>query len=288
MEIKNKVLISVDESDIVDGQFINKTVTEVADDCFYGMESLKHVSLPKVTKIGNGNFRYNAALTSVSVPLLAQCGDYNFRYNAALTSVSVPLLAQCGDYNFSDNAALTSVSVPLLAQCGNGNFSYNAALTSVLVNNKEYNVKGVDGFCYVVIGERTSKGIRIYTGYNWLGIYKGKVKAQDSFVAEKDGFFAHGETVKKAIGDLQFKIVTERLKKEPINPDTLLTVNHYRAITGACDQGVRSWLQSNNIPYKVENDRTVEVEPITAKDLLPLLEKTGAYGYERFKALLTF
>lgn len=33
MKIVNKKLISVSESDIVDGKFINKTVTEVGDDC---------------------------------------------------------------------------------------------------------------------------------------------------------------------------------------------------------------------------------------------------------------
>jgi len=132
------------------------------------------------------------------------------------------------------------------------------------------------------------KGLKFTITNNWIKIKKGSIINEPCFVAEKEGFYAHGETVKKAIGDLQFKIVAERLKNEPIEADTLLTVNHYRTITGACDMGVRSWMQSNNIPYKIENDKTVEVEPIAAKDLLPLLKKTSAYGYEKFKSLLTF
>jgi len=45
-------LISVDESDLVDGVFYNDKVTEVADRCFYNMPSLKKVVLPRVTVVG--------------------------------------------------------------------------------------------------------------------------------------------------------------------------------------------------------------------------------------------
>jgi hypothetical protein len=47
-------------------------------------------------------------------------------------------------------------------------------------------------------------------------------------------------------------------------------------------------MQQNNIPYSVVDGNTVEKEPIKAVDLLPLLEKTKAYGLERFKTLVTF
>jgi hypothetical protein len=45
---------------------------------------------------------------------------------------------------------------------------------------------------------------------------------------------------------------------------------------------------NNDIPYKIVDNETVELEPIIAKNLLPLLEKTNAYGLDKFKELITF
>lgn len=219
MKIVNKKLISVSESDIVDGKFINKTVTEVGDDCFVNLKSLRSVSLPKVNKIGSRNF--------------------------------------------SDNAALTSVSV-----C-----------------KKILNTKTVDGFCFVITAEKTSKDIKILTGYNLVKIRQGAIINDVCFVAEKDGFTAHGETVKRAISDLQFKIVADKLKKEPIEADTIITIKHYRLITGACEFGVNSWMQQ----VFIEKERAkIADKGIKASDLLPLLKKNSAYGLDRFQSLITF
>ena len=95
-----------------------------------------------------------------------------------------------------------------------------------------------------------------------------------------DGKFthAHGETLKKAKEDLRFKAISEQLKKDPIKADTQITIQYYRIVTGACEQGIKSWMQQNNITK----------ESYKAKDLLPLLEKTNAYGLGRFKSLITF
>ena len=244
MQIQKKKLISVDESDLKDGHFYNNEITEIGDNCFYNMRSLKGVHCPNVVKIGN----------------------WNFRYNAALTTLTVPLLAQCGDSNFSDNAALTTL----------------------IIGKVSYNVKNVDGSCFVIEDEKTTMGIRIYTGYNFQTITKGVIKKDTLYVAEKDGFFAHGISVKKSIQDLQFKIVAEKLKNDPIYPDTLLTVKYYRTVTGACDAGCREWMKNHKIAYRVEGDETIELNPIKAADLLPILEKSNAYGFQKFKSLLKF
>ncbi|TDQ12808.1 hypothetical protein, partial [Pedobacter metabolipauper] len=75
MKIINKVLVSVSESDIKDGKFVNKTVTEVADRCFNDLPSLRAVSLPKAEKIGSDCFRSNQALTEISLPALTTAGS---------------------------------------------------------------------------------------------------------------------------------------------------------------------------------------------------------------------
>ena len=146
---------------------------------------------------------------------------------------------------------------------------------------------------FVIESEKTIKGIKILSGYIFRSIEKKKINKEGCYVAEKDGFFAHGSTVKKAISDLQFKIVSEKLKKDPIQKDTLFTVKYYRLLTGACDLGCRKWMEQNKIPFTVKDEgkateETVEKKPIKAVDLLPMLEKSNAYGVERFKQLVTF
>ena len=274
MKIENKKLISVDASDLVDGQFINHKITEIGDGCFNNMPELRYVSCKNVTTIGSYNFRDNAALTAI--------GD-------------MPVLATIGSYNFSNNAALTAIGdMPVLDTIGSYNFSYNAALTAIKIRKKNYDIKSVDGTCFVFETKESSKGIIIYTGYNFNSMQKGVINKTDCFVAEKEGFFAHGSTIKGAIEDLKFKIVCEQLKNNPIEKDTLLTVNYYRMITGACDLGVREFMKQNGLEFEILNpgipgkEKTKEINPIKASELLPLLEKNNAYGLEKFRKLITF
>ena len=111
-------------------------------------------------------------------------------------------------------------------------------------------------------------------------VYKIKIVGQfkESYLVNEGNYWAHGDTLKKAKEDLQFKIISEKLKKEPIKADTIITIQYYRLLTGACEFGCKSWMEQNNITK----------EKIKAKDLLPILEKTNAYGLESFKKLITF
>ena len=72
MKIVNKKLISVEESDLVDGVFSNTEITEIGNGCFYRMGKLKKIYCPNVTKMGDCNFCDNLALTTLGdFPLLA-------------------------------------------------------------------------------------------------------------------------------------------------------------------------------------------------------------------------
>jgi hypothetical protein len=121
-------------------------------------------------------------------------------------------------------------------------------------------------------------------------VYKIKIVGNfnESYLIIEGNYSAHADTLKKAKSDLQFKIISEKLKKEPITKDTLLTVKYYRLITGACRSGCENWMKQNNIPYKIDGDDIIELNPITAKELLPILERSSAYGLETFKKLITF
>jgi len=56
----------------------------------------------------------------------------------------------------------------------------------------------------------------------------------------------------------------------------MLNKHIYRLITGACELGCNDWIRNNNI----------QVEEISVRDLIPLLEKTNAYGVEKIKNLV--
>jgi hypothetical protein len=288
MKIEKKVLLSVEASDLIDGVFYNKGIVEVADSCFCDMPELKKVVLPKVKKIGSYCFSYNEAMTEVSLPALTTCGSYCFSYNQAMTEVSLPALTTCGSDCFSYNQAMTEVSLPALTTCGSDCFRSNQAMTEVTIGKIKLAAKDVDGSCFIIEAKKTSKGIHIYTGYNFLAMDKKVIEKQPCYVAEKEKFTAHGDTVKKAKSDLEFKVVAEKLKKEPITKDTEFTVKYYRLLTGACSSGCRGWMERNNIPYTMQGDEVVETRPYKAAEIIPLLEKTNAYGFERVKLLLTF
>ena len=182
-------------------------------------------------------------------------------------------LKECGNITITKGV---EVKFPVLTTSGNIDLRENARL--IHPKTKNINYKSVDNTMFVTESEKISKSIKILSGYILRKFEKKSFVKEVCFVAEKDNYFAHGETVKKAISDLQFKIISEKLKKEPIKKDTIITIHYYRLITGACELGAKSWMKQNNI----------KKESYKASELLPLLEKTNAYGLSKFKSLITF
>ncbi|MEC4049766.1 hypothetical protein OX284_010035 [Flavobacterium sp. SUN046] len=111
-------------------------------------------------------------------------------------------------------------------------------------------------------------------------IYKvRKLHSTKEFYLVSDGkTHAHGDTLKKAKEDFEFKLISEKIKNEPINADTIIDVNYYRLVTGACELGCKDFIKQNNLTK----------DKYRADELLPLLEKTNAYGVEKFKSLIVF
>ena len=93
------------------------------------------------------------------------------------------------------------------------------------------------------------------------------------------------DTLEKAKEDFRFKLIADKLKKDPIKKETVITVQYYRIVTGSCELGVKNWIDNT-----FENDKKADVlkNGIKAKELLPILEKTNAYGLDKFKSLISF
>jgi hypothetical protein len=113
-----------------------------------------------------------------------------------------------------------------------------------------------------------------------------KVHSLKEFYLVTNGkIHAHGDTVEKAKADFRFKLLSEKLKKEPITADTIITIPHYRLITGACEIGVRSWMEK---VFNPEERTKILASGMKASELFPILNNTQAYGFDKFKQLVTF
>ena len=200
---------------------------------------------------------------------LTECGDIIVRENAKLDA---PLLATSANIYLSENAKLDA---PLLATSGYIELKENAKLVTKLT--KKINYIAVDNTMFVIESEKNSKGIKIYSGYILRRFENKKLIKEACYVATKEKFFAHGPSVKKAVTDLQFKLISERIKKEPIKPNTIIDINYYRTVTGACEMGCKNFIKEHNLKKKYK-----------AKELLPILEKHHAYGVNIIKELVTF
>ena len=237
-------------------------------------------------KSGNIDLRENVKL---EVPNLKESGYIHLSKNAKL---EIPNLKKSGNISLRENAKL---EVPNLKKSGYIYLWENAKLeipnlsvkeNVAILNSKEYKVVYNDNITFFVESTKTLKEIKIYSGLTKVHINEGFVSGTKTFLAEKDGFSSHGETVKEAISDLHFKITSERLKNEPIKEDTEITVNYYRLITGACIVGCKDFMDKNGLSYKLVNGEPVSDNNILAKDLLILLEKDNSYGYSKFKSLI--
>lgn len=113
-----------------------------------------------------------------------------------------------------------------------------------------------------------------------------KVHSQKEFYLVTDGStHSHGDTLQKAKEDFKFKVIAEKLKKDPIKEDTVITIMYYRVLTGACEMGVNNWI--DNVFNEKEKDNVLK-HGIKAKELLPILKSNNAYGFDKFKSLITF
>jgi len=101
---------------------------------------------------------------------------------------------------------------------------------------------------------------------------------EKSYVAEKDNYTAHGKTVKEAVADLKFKIMSETMSKgdivEDIKSTGKVTVGQYRLLTGACQMGCDHFLNEHNV-------KVTEMPIDEAKELIK-----GAYGSDQFLSLI--
>jgi len=103
-------------------------------------------------------------------------------------------------------------------------------------------------------------------------ILAGKTKV--SYLVTDGAAWSHGETIKKASEGLMFKISsrdTTEFKNWKLDTKITLSqaIKSYRAITGACEQGVRNWMDNRKIPETMKISEAIEIT-------------RGAYGADAY------
>jgi hypothetical protein len=244
MKIKNQTLICVDNSDIINGTFtIPESVTIIGNDAFRNCDSLISITIPNnITIIGNRAFWRCNSLNSIKISnSVTIIGNSAFYGCNNLTIITIPTSVETVDlWAFTDCTSLTSIN--------------------------DLKVKCIDGYPFVIKSTKKVGDYTILKGYNYQLVEPEKL----IFVAQKGEFLAHGETLKAAIEDVNFKIYSETLKSEPIDLEQIVNICYYRSNTGACELGVKDWMKTNNVE-----------EGIKVKEIIPILKKTNAYGVEK-------
>ena len=100
------------------------------------------------------------------------------------------------------------------------------------------------------------------------------IKTPFDFIVGDGEDWAHGKSIKEALSDLNFKKYRQspdELKERNLDEkvEQAEAINIYRAVTGACREGVRQWMNGKDLP-----------ETISIREIADLTK--GAYGGTEF------
>jgi hypothetical protein len=194
-------------------------------------------SFPKLTTIGGHLYCWGAG-TKASFPKLTTIGGY-LDCRGADTKASFPKLTTIGGHLYCEGAD-TKASFPKLKEknCGN-----SKALTKIRLAFKRKGFFMFDNILSEIVSTRELKnGSKIHRT-----IIVGEIEV--SFCIEIDGVFSHGATLKEAKESLLYKIGNrDKSAYEKWTLNKKITkkeaIESYRVITGACESGVRHFVES--------------------------------------------
>jgi hypothetical protein len=121
----------------------------------------------------------------------------------------------------------------------------------------------------LIESEKITKGVTICKAR-----YFGGGDLDKCYLAKVGNHWAHGKTAKEAIQDATEKAVIDMNQSEvvaEIKASGKVTLAQYRAITGACREGCRHFLQTIGKPDATE---------LSLEEVKELVK--GHYGYDKF------
>src|SRR5690606_22885229 len=186
---------------------------------------------PNLTQCGYVDLRgYEHPFTA---PNLTQCGYVDLRgYEHPITA---PNLTQCGNVDLVDYTH--PFTAPNLTQCGN---VFTDTDRVISLGGVDYETTSIDCFAMLGVKWHTVEGVEVSKAK-----YLKLPEQKDCYVARIGEHAAHGETLKQAIEDVRFKLLDCADKDEiaaEIKKAGIVTLNQWRALTGACREGTANKL----------------------------------------------
>ncbi|MCH6256678.1 hypothetical protein MLD52_08980, partial [Puniceicoccaceae bacterium K14] len=147
----------------------------------------------------------------------------------------------------------------------------------VIYRGQSIHLKTIDGYTMVIGVERVSGEITIMNTRYFGGGELSKLKK--CFVAQRGEYFAHGENLREAIDDVNFKYLqsSENIEEvvQAVKESKSVTVIQYRLLTGACQEGCRRFMEQHDLSPERESFPLDLILKLTAE----------AFGGERMHEL---
>lgn len=203
----------------------------------------------------NIQFNNRGGVDLDNIKALAENTRFNNGGNVYLESLtSLPENVQ-----FNNKGAIFLRNLTLLPENVNFNNEGDVYLKSLnnerqIYRGKEITLRTVDSHTMLIKREKTCGDILITKACYFGG---GDIaKLEQCYIASRNGFNAHGETIKEAIRDLRFKVAQSDYNSADIIAKIReveeITFNEFRLITGACFSGLHHGLQELGLPKDTE------------------------------------
>jgi len=193
-----------------------------------------------------GNVNYDASVDYSQVEEITGSLDCS----GADTRAAFPKLTTVGGSLYCRGAD-TRAAFPRLKKTNAGNALANSRVTNAF---KRRHFLFADGILSKIITTKTSNGgVKIHQG-----VVVGTSKR--SYCIEADGIYSHGETIKEARESMLYKIGDrDKSAYDGWTLDRKITkrqaIESYRVITGACEAGVRGFVERHgklNAKYTIQ------------------------------------
>jgi hypothetical protein len=202
-------------------------------------------------------------------------GKINVTHQGYVDLSSLKTLPEGTSFNNQGYVDLSSLeTLPEGTSFNNQGYVYLRSLTNELqtYKGKQITLRYVDGFTMLIESEKITKGITVCKARYFGG---GEIKnLKECYSAKVGNHWAHGKTVKEATTDATDKATLNTDVADvvaEINQTGKVTIAQYRAITGACREGCRQFLQSIGKP---------DATDLPLADVM--LQVKGHYGFDRF------
>ena len=195
-------------------------------------------------------------------------GQYAFKNCKSLKEIIIPEgINKIKVCTFDNCISLKEINIPKGVEIMDNYPFYKCTnLEKITYQGKEHQVKCIDDYCMEIHSTKQKEDFTIH---------KASYFSTDEkcFIAEKDGYYAHGGSIREALTDLQFKLDEQKDYPEiikNINEKGYFGANDYRLLTGACKQGTNKFIEDNNYTWD---------DKMNIKDVLIITK--GHYGHEK-------